>query len=382
MPTVAEVAAALERRYPLHLAEDWDRVGLVVGDPDAEVTGVLTTVDVTDAVIAEAMAVGADLIVAHHPLLLRGISTVRADQPKGRRVLALAGAGIACYAAHTNADSAPGGVCDALAARLGLVDLIALDARPEDLDKLVVFVPTEHLAPLVDAVAAAGAGSIGDYDRCYFASPGTGSFRPLAGADPYIGAVGEVEQVAEQRVELVLPRRARERVVAAMRSAHPYEEPAFDVIPLAGFPGGRPRGLGRAGRLGQPLAARDFAALVASRTPATVTGVRLAGDPGKLVERVAVLAGAGDSHLEAARAAGVDAYVTSDLRHHPVEEALAHAGAPVLVDLAHWAAESTWLPVLAGQLRDDFPGLEVTVSSVRTDQWTLRIDQGLGPKPG
>lgn len=376
MPTVGEVATALERRYPLHLAEDWDRVGLIVGDPESAVTGVLATVDVTDAVIAEAKSVGADLIVAHHPLLLRGINAVRADQPKGRRVLALAAAGIACYAAHTNADSAPGGVCDALAVRLGLRDLAVLDERPEELDKLVVFVPTEHLATLVDAVAAAGAGAIGDYDRCYFATPGTGSFRPLAGADPFIGAVGEVEEVAELRVELVLPRRARRRVVAAMRSAHPYEEPAFDVIPLADVRGGLPRGLGRVGRLPGPLTARDFAALVASRTPATVTGVRLAGDPDQLIERVAVLAGAGDSHIDAARAAGVDAYVTSDLRHHPVEEALAHAGAPVLVDLAHWAAESTWLPVLAGQLRDDFPGLEVTVSTVRTDQWTLRIDQG------
>ena len=376
MASVGTIVGWLEAAWPPGLAEDWDRIGLAVGDPDADVSHVLFAVDVTDAVVAEASEVGAELIVSHHPLLLRGIHAVRTDQPKGRVVARLLRAGIAQFAAHTNADSAPGGVADTLAAACGLVDLVPFAPKPTDpLDKVVTFVPAQSAQTVIDALAAAGAGAIGDYDRCAFTSPGTGTFRPLAGANPTIGQVGAIEEVAETRVEMVLPRARRRAVLAALRAAHPYEEPAIDVIELATEPS--ERGLGRIGRLPEPLTAAEFARRVAASVPATAGGVKLGGDPGRVIERVAVLGGAGDSMLDAARAAGVDCYVTGDLRHHPAQDFLAHDGAPVLVDVPHWAAEWTWLPaaerVLQRAAADAGVRVGSTVSRIVTDPWTARF---------
>ena len=375
MATVATITGWLEAAYPPHLAEDWDRVGLAVGDPGAEVDHVLFTVDVTDSVVAEAIEVGAQLIVSHHPLLLRGIHAVRTDQPKGRVVAALLRAGIAQFAAHTNADSAPGGVADTLAEACGLVDLRPLRPLPTDpLDKVITFVPHDSVQAVIDALAVAGAGAIGDYDRCAFTAPGTGTFRPLAGANPTIGQVGAIEEVAETRVEMVLPRARRGAVLAALRASHPYEEPAFDVIELAAEPSGR--GLGRVGRLLEPLTAAEFAQRVSDAVPATAGGVKLGGDPDRVLETVAVLGGAGDSMLDAARSAGVDCYVTGDLRHHPAQDFLAHAGAPALVDVPHWAAEWTWLPaaerVLQAAAADAGVRVGSTVSRIVTDPWVAR----------
>lgn len=370
--TVGDVVAVLDGRYPPRLAEQWDRNGLLCGDPGDPVHRVLLAVDLTDDVIAEASTLGCDMVLTHHPLLLRGVGSVATTTPKGRRVTALVRAGIAAWNAHTPADSATPGVSDALAGVLGLQDVRPLDPRPlQSLDKVVAFVPPGHLTQVVDALAQAGAGAIGNYDRCHFAGAGTGSFRPLTGADPFIGDVGAIEQVAETRLEMVAPRAARDAVVAALLATHPYEEPAYDVIPLADV--AVTTGIGRVGRLAQPVAARELAATLAAGLPATVGGVRIGGDPERMVTTVAVLAGAGDSHLDAARHAGADAYVTSDLRHHPAEEALAWTDAPVLIDVPHWAAEWAWLPHLAAAVRTDCPGLDVIVSEIRTEPWTLRV---------
>lgn len=372
---VRTIMGWLQAAYPESLAEDWDRVGLGCGDPDAAVDHVLFAVDCTDEVVDEAERVGAQLVVTHHPLLLRGVHAVRTDQPRGRVLVRLIRAGIAQFAAHTNADSAPDGVAEALASACGLTDLRPLRPAPGDpLDKVVTFVPTADAEGVIDALALAGAGAIGDYDRCAFTATGTGTFRPLAGANPTIGNIGAIERVEETRVEMVLPRRRRSAVLAALRAAHPYEEPAFDVLELA--PEASDRGLGRIGRLVEPLTARAFARRVAANVPATAGGVKLGGDPDRVLETVAVVGGAGDSMLDAVRAAGVDAYVTGDLRHHPAQDFLAHADAPVLVDVPHWAAEWTWLPVAQRVLEraavDAGVRLGSTVSRIVTDPWRER----------
>lgn len=370
MTSLADLISVLDSHYPQHTAESWDHVGLVCGDPEQPVARALLTVDITGAVVEEAIEVGADVVVAHHPLLLKGIHAVDARDPKGRVLWTAARHGLALYAAHTNADIPDDGVCAALSRAIGLVDLAPLDARHRGprLDQVVTFVPREHTDAVVAALARAGAGALGAYDRCHFRVGGTGSFRPLEGAEPHTGTVGEVAEVAEDRVELVLPRSRREAVVAALRSAHPYEEPAFQLLELA--PTEPDAGIGRVGRLAGPCSAEEFARRVAAAVPDTATGVRLGGDPTRTIETVAVLAGAGDSHLAEARRAGVDAYVTSDLRHHPATEVLEHEGVPVLIDVAHWAAEWTWLPVLDGILGRELPGLERHVSRLRTDAWT------------
>jgi dinuclear metal center YbgI/SA1388 family protein len=265
-PVLAGVVAFLDVAYPPGWAEEWDRVGLVVGDPAAPVRRVLCVVDCVPETVNEAVAVGADLVLAHHPLLLRGVSTVAATTYKGRIVHDLIRAGIALHTTHTNADVAAPGVSDALAARLGLVDL-----------------------------------------------------RPLR--------------------------------------------------PATGMAAGGGRGSGRVGRLQAPLRLAELTAVAARALPPTAWGVRAAGEPDRRVETVAVCGGAGDGLLADATAAGVDAYLTADLRHHPASEHVA-AGGPALLDAAHWATERPWLDEAAALVRAGL-GIDAIVSDIPTDVWTL-----------
>jgi hypothetical protein len=262
--------------------------------------------------------------------------------------------------------------------------VVPTDAGDGGLDKLVTFVPDQHVEAVRSAIVAAGAGAIGDYDSCTFTSTGEGRFRPLHGARPAIGTVGEVEVVAESRVEAVLPRHRRAAVVAAMKQAHPYEEVAYDVLELASS--GRPatRGHGRIGRLATPTTLGDFADSVAAALPATAHGVRVAGDARRRVETVAVASGSGDFMLDSVLRTDADVYLTSDLRHHRAGEFLEHRG-PALVDVAHWAAEWTWLPVVAAKLdeavRQQGDTVETRVSTIVTDPWDFRVDQSLDHHP-
>lgn len=381
-PTVARVVAALEAAYPPTLAQDWDAVGLVCGDPAEPVESVLVAVDAVPETVDEALETGAQLLVTHHPLLLRGVHGIGADTPKGALVHRLVRAGVALFTAHTNADAADPGVSDALAAALGLqVRGPLVPAASRALDKIITFIPTgPAIAAVHEALAEAGAGRIGDYSHCSFATAGTGQFRPLDGANPTIGTVGRLERVAETKLEMVLPRARRSAVVAALRATHPYEEPAFDVVELADVPS--TLGLGRVGVLPEPESLAAFTRRVAAALPATAWGVRAAGDPDRQVQVVAVCGGAGDSALGAAVAAGVDAYVTADLRHHPASEhllagSLPGRATPALVDVAHWASEWPWCGQAADVVRRELGGsVTVHVSRRRTDPWTVTAPGG------
>lgn len=374
-----DVTALMDRWFPPTLASDWDAVGLVCGDPEQPVQRIMLALDPAPVVVEEALEWGADLIVVHHPLLLRGVHSVAATTPKGRVLHRLIRGGCALFAAHTNADAPAGGVNESLALALGIADPQVIVPDPGDpLDKIVTFVPHENAEEIRAALTQAGAGHIGDYDSCTFTAEGEGRFRPLDGATPAIGRVGEVEVVAEARVEAVLPRARRRQVLEALRAVHPYEEPAYDVIELADVPGaGRAaRGSGRIGRLAAPTTLREFAAHVADVLPRTSHGVRVGGDPDRRVETVAVTSGAGDFLLDTVLGTGADVYVTSDLRHHRASEFLEHGG-PALVDVAHWAAEWTWLPVLERTLVEEAgrrgDTVDVRVSTTCTDPWTFRI---------
>jgi dinuclear metal center YbgI/SA1388 family protein len=394
---LADVVALLDRRFPPRLAESWDAVGTVCGDPDQPVRRVLLAIDATTAVVDEALAWGADLLWTHHPLLLRPVHGVAATSAKGAAVHRLIRGGCALHVTHTNADAPDGGVPDALAEALGVVDRRPLVPLPtEPLDKFVVMVPVTDEQALVDALSDAGAGAIGDYHRCAWTTTGVGTFVPGEGAHPAIGERGKVARVTEARVEMVAPRRLRDAVVAALRAAHPYEEPAFDVLELAAFPSAA--GGGRVGELPEPMTLEAFARRVAEVTPATAQGVRVAGDLSATVRRVAVVGGSGDSFFDAVRASGADVYVTGDLRHHPALELRERArfeaaragrepedGRPFLVDVAHSASEWPWLARAAAALADDVAALgttvETRVSAVRTDPWTARIPSPTGGQP-
>lgn len=372
MPALKDLVSLIHEWYPPATAEDWDAVGLVYGDPEQSVKKVMFAVDPSPAVAEEAADWKADLLVVHHPLFLKPVHGFAATTSKGRTLATLARAGCALLTAHTNADQAVDGVSEAMAVALGLGDLEPLvPARGDSFDKLTVFVPSDAAAPVRAAIAEAGAGRIGDYDFASFSTSGEGRFRPLEGANPTIGTVGEIETVAEVRVEVVLARHLRTQVVRAMLAAHPYEEPAYDVVELAD-PGTVVTGTGRIGTLPATTLA-EFAQSVADALPATQHGVRVAGDPERAVRRVAVCGGAGDFLLDRVAASDVDVYVTSDLRHHPAAE-FAEKNGPALVDVAHWAAEWTWLPVVAARLGDALGNdVETRVSELCTDPWTMRL---------
>ena len=314
---------------------------------------VTVAVDATDAVVDTVGPGG--LLVAHHPLLLRGVDTVAASTPKGALIHRLIRGGAALFTAHTNADAATPGVSDALAEVLGLtVECRAGPGRRRP-----------------------GAGQVGDirpgrgrrgaargavrrgrrpYRRLLALQLERHRHRPVPArpsASPAIGTRGEIERVAEQRVEVIARAGIRAAVLAAMRAAHPYQEPAFDVFSLAPLPTGT--GIGRIGSLARPVRFADFVAQVGSVLPQTTWGVRGAGNPDAMVTRVAVCGGSGDSLLSAAAAAGVQAYVTADLRHHPADEHRRRSDVG-LVDIAHWASEYPWCAQAAGVLRSHFGG--------------------------
>ena len=370
MPTLGEVVDLVHGWYPPETAVDWDAVGLAAGDPDADVRRVLLAVDPVGPVAAEAAAWDADLLLTHHPLFLRGVHGVAETTPKGRTLAALTRAGCGLLTAHTNADVADAGVAESLARALGLRDARPVVPAGPPLDKLVVFAPPGDADKVRAAIAEAGAGEIGDYDSCSWAVTGEGRFRPLDGAHPVIGRVGELEELDEVRIEAVLPRSRRTRVVRAMLAAHSYEEVAYDVIELAD-PATASTGEGRIGDVDETTLG-EYAGLVARALPPTARGVLVGGDPDRVVRRVAVGPGAGDSLLPAVLGSGADVYVTSDLRHHLSSEFL-EKGGPSLLDVSHWAAEWTWLPPLAERLRPALGDtVEVRVSTVCTDVWQAR----------
>jgi len=370
---LGEVIAALDARYDPALAEDWDAVGLVCGDPAEIVRSVMFAVDPTAAVVDEAIAAGVDLLVTHHPLLLTPVHGVPASDPKGRLVHRMVRAGVALFVAHTNADRAPDhGVNDALAAVLGLDDVRPLEtvAAPET-DTLVVFVPVGVSDQLVDALSAAGAGVIGDYTRCVWQTTGTGTFIPGADTHPAIGRHGQVERVPEIRLEMVVPRSRRAEVLRALLDLHPYDEPGYAFFENSATPSRA--GLGRVGQLPRPVALRAFAELVADALPGTPGGVRMAGDPERMVRTVAVCGGSGTSMLGAATSAGADVFLTSDLKHHVVSEALESPG-PALCDVAHFASEFPWLSRAADLLHRDLGArVQVQVAAQLTDPWSWQV---------
>jgi dinuclear metal center YbgI/SA1388 family protein len=390
-PSLADVVSVLERMYDPSWAREWDAVGLVCGDPAVSVRRILMAVDPAPSVIEEALSWRADLLITHHPLLMKGVHGVPATTPKGRAVHHLIRGGCALYTAHTNADVAAPGVSDALARVLGLTDLVPLSGDPGDpIDKIVTYAPETAVAKVIEALTAAGAGEVGEYARCAWTGVGTGTFVPDPETDPETGTGTRAGTQAgpsvhpageERRVEVVLPRRRRAEAISALRTAHPWHQPSIDVYELAPWSG--PRGIGRVGTLGTPTSLREFAMLVAEALPGTAQGVRIAGEPTAEVTRVAVCGGSGDSLFDAVRESGADVYVTADLRHHPAAEVRDRAGdgPPYLVDVAHWASEWPWLAGvsnrLEGALMDAGTPVEVLVSVRNTDPWIFRV-----PSPG
>ncbi|MBT9168137.1 MAG: GTP cyclohydrolase 1 type 2 [Syntrophomonadaceae bacterium] len=357
----------LEELAPKSLAFDWDQVGLQLGSSHGTVKKVLVALDFDERVLAEASSKGVDFILTHHPFISRPLSAVRTDQPQGRLIAAALAAGLRIYVAHTNLDIVSGGVNDALAARLGLLEPEVLQAKgTQCFEKIAVFVPDGHEDKIRDALAAAGAGWIGSYSHCTFQSPGTGTFFPGEGTNPYSGEQGKLERIAEVRLETIYPVELRKRVVSAMLKAHPYEEAAYDLYPLLNA--GKAYGLGRIGKLERAYTLDEFCAVVKERLD--ITELRLTGEA-RQVRKVAVCGGSGGDLAQAALFAGADVLVTGDLKYHQAREA--EAMGITVIDAGHDATERVIIPVLCTYLQDklaqDGYQAEVLASAVRTAPW-------------
>lgn len=341
---VQDLLGVLHGWYPPDLAEEWDNVGLQVGDPTTPVERLLVALDPTLGAVAAASSQGAQLLVTHHPLLFKPLRRLTPDDPMGRVVWQAVQGGVAIAAAHTNLDVAADGLNCWLAERLGLASAEPLQPTASPLIKLAVFVPVAHAETVADALFAGGAGQIGAYDQCSFRTAGIGTFRPGPGTTPFIGTAGRREQVEEVRLEAIVPQRRLGKVVDRMLKAHPYEEVAYDLVPLANqMPG---VGLGRIGRLAEPLPLAGLADRV--KAVLNCQSVRLVGSPEKPVGKVAVCGGSGAGLIQEARRRGADVLITGDVKYHDAR--LAEDLDLTLLDAGHFATERLAVEKLADRL--------------------------------
>jgi len=364
-----DVALKIEEIYPPSLAQDWDNVGLLVGDPQKNVENILLTIDITNNVVAEARRLKTDLIVSYHPVIWDGLKKIIAEEPT-RVVYELIRSGIAVFSIHTALDSAIGGVNDALAEMVGIVDGKPIGdyvgSGLGDNYKLVVFVPIDSVAKVSNAIFAAGAGAIGNYSHCGFNAEGTGTFLPHKGAKPAIGKKGKLEKVAETRFETLVPADKLDAVINAMRKAHPYETPAFDIFRLHATK--NQLGLGRIGELARPLRVAQISKKIKEVTGAKAVG--LVGNENRLVKRAAVCAGSCGKIVNQVIAAKADLYLTGELKHH---QALAAQEAGLTcICLSHTVSERFILRKVAKQLQKQVKGAKIRISKKDAEpfKWT------------
>ncbi len=357
--TVGDFIDIMENLAPVALAESWDNVGLQVGHRNWRIKRVWTALDPLPEVIAAACRHKVDLLVTHHPLIFKPLKRLDGAKPVGQCIFQAIENRLAVYAAHTNFDSAAGGLNDIFAGRLGLTHLAALVASaPAGVFKLVVFVPVEHEQRLLEALFESPAGDIGAYRNCSFRTFGRGTFKPGQDAAPYAGERGRVNDVAEVKIEAVVAPRDLARVIAHLRSSHPYETMAYDVYPLR--PAESMQGLGRVGELAEPTDLTSLA--LAVKQTFGVETLRVAGDPHLPVKRVAICTGSGASLLPSFLASAAEVYISGDLRYHDARDTAA-AGRG-LIDVGHFSSEHIFVAELTRRLRAAAAaaGLDVDIS--------------------
>ncbi|OGT99993.1 MAG: Nif3-like dinuclear metal center hexameric protein [Geobacteraceae bacterium GWC2_48_7] len=345
MLKVSDILGFINKIAPPDLAESWDNPGLQVGNPVGEVNRIMVALDPSPPVIEAAITSHCNLLVTHHPLIFKPLSSISTATPHGKTIHDAIKNKLSIIALHTNYDIAEGGLNDVLAQKIGLFSCLPLQTTStQQLIKLVIYVPTDHLHKVRGAMLPF-AEKIGKYSDCSFAADGQGTFTPLSGAAPFIGSEGVLEQVAEERLELLVDRAVLSRALKKLHLSHPYEEPAFDIYPLLNE--GRSLGLGRIGRLSSSLPLAAYAARLATilRAP----GLRYVGEPATMITKVALCSGSGASLIKAAKRAGADLLITGDLKYHEARDA-EDLGMAV-IDAGHFPTEIIMVDAVAGQLK-------------------------------
>ena len=360
MISVKDICSCIEEFAPLSWQESWDNCGLLVGNPQQTVGKVLLTVDVTETVVTEAIDVRAQMIVCHHPLILSGIKQLTGSNDVQRAIALAVKNDVAIYVAHTNMDSAPGGVSHRMAAKLGLTDLQVLSPQGAGLQKLVTFIPASHFEQVSRAVFEAGAGHIGNYDSCGFSMEGKGTFRALDGATPFVGTQGALHTETEVRFETVFPSRFSRQIVAALIESHPYEEPAYDLYALQNTD--TRVGLGVAGILPAPVNEKQFLNLLKGTFSAPT--IRHTNLKGTMIRKVALCGGSGSSLLANAIRCKADVFVTADFKYHQ----FADAAQDILVaDIGHFESEQFVKEIFYELLIKKFSNFAVHFSKIKTN---------------
>ena len=363
MPRIQQIIDFLEQIAPPALQEDYDNSGLLVGEPHKEVDRVLVSLDVTEEVVAEAVAAGAGLIVSHHPIVFRPLKRITGRNEVERTVMAALRAGIGLYAIHTNLDNVAHGVNAMMCRKLGLQGMRVLRPANGTLAKVVTFVPHDHAEAVREAMFSAGGGRIGAYDACSFSHIGEGTFRAGEGANPFVGQPGVHHRESETRLEMVVERWNVRRVISAMKKAHPYEEVAHDVVMLD-----NPHptaGSGGIGAFDEPIGWNAFVELVKSAFGAPA--IRHTTPPKGDIKTVAVCGGTGSFLLPDAIRNGADVFLSSDFKYH---EFFGTEGRITIADIGHAEAEggiSQWLVDQLAEFKLGFPNFAVLLSEVRTN---------------
>jgi dinuclear metal center YbgI/SA1388 family protein len=357
--SLATIIQALEQLAPPVYQENYDNSGLQLGDPAMAVRGVLVSLDITETVVDEAIQKDCNVVVAHHPLLFNGIKRLTPDNWIARTLLKAAASGIALYAIHTNLDNMLHGVNNTIADQLQLQNRRILSPKSAILFKLITFVPQKDAADLLSALFEAGAGQLGKYDQASFSSQGVGTFRPLAGANPSIGSLNQQEKVDEMRLELLVDQDKIGPVLRTLLSQHPYEEVAYDLIPLHNRH--QEIGSGLVGDLAAPMAVMDFLELLKNRFGG---GIRYTQTSKKSVQRIALCGGSGSFLLEKAKAEKADVFVTADFKYHQFFDA---DNRLIIADLGHFESEQFTIPLLANYLSEKFTNFATLTTETRTN---------------
>jgi dinuclear metal center YbgI/SA1388 family protein len=357
---IAEIVSLLESIAHPSLQESYDNAGLITGNAGWECSGIICSLDATEEVVREAMEKKCNLVVTHHPIIFSGLKKLNGKNYVEKTVIAAIKNDIAIYAIHTNLDNVIEGVNGKMAAKLGLEKVTILSRKENTLKKLFTFVPADKAAKVRDAIFEAGGGQIGNYSECSFNTEGTGTFKAGAGTDPYVGKIGERHAEKELKIEVVFPGYLEGRIISALRSAHPYEEVAFDVVAQSNpHPG---IGAGVIGHLREPMAEKDFLNFLKKVFGLAI--IRHTAFLGKPVKKVAICGGAGSFLVSSALGAGADVFITGDMKYHEFFDA---NGRILIADIGHYESEQFTIDLLHDVLRQKFPTFAVLKTAVQTN---------------
>ncbi len=360
MTKIKEIIEHLEQIAPLNFQESYDNSGLIVGDPNQEVTQILISLDCTEEVVDEAIAKGCNLIISHHPIVFSGLKRFTGKNYVERVVIKAIKNDIALYAVHTNLDNVVGGVSSKMADKLNLKDQAILKPKSGLLKKLIVYVPRTHVEEVRQSLFDAGAGAVGDYDQCSYNTAGYGTFRPLLGAKPAVGKIGEQERVEETKIEVIFPVHIERNILVAMLSSHPYEEVAYQILTIENAH--YYVGSGVIGNLEEPMEELEFLAYLKEKMNLNV--IRHTQILGKKINRVAVCGGAGGFLLNDAKRSGADVFITADYKYHEFFDA---EGEIIIADIGHFESEQFTQELLLDIIRKKFANFAVLLTEIDTN---------------